>query len=46
MGKLQVLYLSMRDVEKASVGMDQIKSTLKEVYLLKGREQMEKIERL
>ena len=36
MGKLKALYLSMGDVEKASVGMDQIISTLKDVYRLKG----------
>ena len=46
MGKLKVLYLSMRDIEKASVGMEQIKSTLKEVYLLNGEGQVEKIGRL
>jgi hypothetical protein len=46
MGKFKILYLSMGDVEKASVRMDQIISTLKEVYRLNGQGQVEKIGRL
>lgn len=41
MDKLKVLYLSMDDVEKASVGMDQVISALEKVYRLKGQGQVE-----
>jgi hypothetical protein len=37
MDKLKVLYLSMDDIEKASVGMDRVISVLEEVYRLKGQ---------
>ena len=41
MDKLKILYLSMDDVEKASVGMEQIINALEKVYRLKGHRQVE-----
>ena len=46
MDKLKILYLSIDDVEKASVGMEQIISALEKVYRLKGHGQVEKVGKL